>query len=111
MSYAFFKTRLKYLLLVTLEVARDGILQMDIFHFLEFEQGWYIHHNSRTISGFQWVTALSSEISEYVIIYLLEIMTIMGISAQIKIDKTPAYVSNKVKQLFTNYNIKHVPTI
>jgi hypothetical protein len=34
-------------------------------------------------------------------------MTIMGITAQIKSDNAPTYVSNKMKQLFAYYNIKH----
>ena len=41
----------------------------------------------------------------------LEIMEIMGIPVQIKTDSAPAYVSNKMKQFFTYYNIKHATCI
>ena len=58
-------------------------------------------------SWFQWATALSSEKDDSIIAHLLEIMTIMGITAQIKSDNAPTYVSNKMKQLFAYYNIKH----
>jgi hypothetical protein len=35
-------------------------------------------------------------------------MAIMGISAQIKTGNVSIYVSNKMKQFFAYYNIKHV---
>ena len=38
-------------------------------------------------------------------------MEIMGIPVQIKTDSAPAYVSNKMKQFFAYYNIKHVTGI
>ena len=56
-------------------------------------------------------TALSSGKANCVITHLLEIMAIMWIPAQIKIDSVPAYVSNKMKQFFAYYNIKHVTGI
>ena len=35
----------------------------------------------------------------------------MGIPAQVKTDNAPAYVSNKMQQLFAYYNVKHVTSI
>jgi hypothetical protein len=32
----------------------------------------------------------------------------MGMPIQIKTDNAPAYVSSKMKQFFTYYNIKHI---
>ena len=52
-----------------------------------------------------------SEKADSVIAHLLEIMAIMGISAQIRADNGPAYVSEKMKQFFANYNIKHITSI
>jgi hypothetical protein len=45
--------------------------------------------------------------------YLLEAMAIMGIPIQIKTDKAPAYISNKMKQVFffAYYNIKDITSI
>ena len=41
-----------------------------------------------------------SEKTDSVITYLLEVMAIMGIPAQIKSDDVSAYVSKKIKQVF-----------
>lgn len=49
--------------------------------------------------------------ADNVITHLLEIMAMICIPAQIIIDSTPAYVSNKVKQVFSYYNIKHAAGI
>ncbi|KAL6078044.1 hypothetical protein STEG23_004480 [Scotinomys teguina] len=87
---------------------RNDIWQMDVFHFAEFGKLKYVHHTIDTYSGFQWATALSSEKADSVITHLLEVMAIMGIPAQIKIDNAPAYVSGKMKQFFAYYNIKHI---
>jgi hypothetical protein len=38
-------------------------------------------------------------------------MAIMGILAQIKSDNALAYVSNKMKQFFVHFSIKHVTCI
>ena len=38
-------------------------------------------------------------------------MAIVGIPAQMKTDNTPAYVSNKMRQFFAHYNIKHITGI
>lgn len=46
-----------------------------------------------------------SEKVDSVIIYLLEVMAIVGIPEQIKTDNIPAHVSNKMKQVFVYYNI------
>ena len=35
----------------------------------------------------------------------------MGISAQIKTNAAPLYLSNKMKQFFAYYNIKHITGI
>ena len=40
--------------------------------------------------------------------HLLEVIAIMGIPVQIKTDNIFAYVSSKMKQFFTCYNIKHI---
>jgi hypothetical protein len=50
---------------------------------------------------------LISEKVDSVIIYLLEVMAIVGIPEQIKTDNIPAHVSNKMKQVFVYYNINH----
>ena len=68
---------------------------MDVFHFVEFGKLKYVHHTIDTYSGFQWETALSLEKADLVITHLLEVMTIMGIPAQIKTDNVPAYVSKR----------------
>ena len=62
-------------------------------------------------SGFQWATASSSGKADCIITHLLEIMAIVGIPAQMKTDNTPAYVSNKMRQFFAHYNIKHITGI
>ena len=61
----------------------NEIWQMDVFHFTEFGKLKYVHHTIDNYSGFQWATALSSEKADLVITHLLEVMAIMGISAQI----------------------------
>ena len=70
---------------------------MDVFHFAEFGKLKYVHHTIDAYSGFQWDTPLSSEKADSVITHLLQVMAIMGISAQIKTDNGPAYVSRKMK--------------
>ena len=57
------------------------------------------------------ISALCSEKAECVLTHLLNIMTIMGMPAQIKTDNAPTYLSNKIKQFFTYYNIKHITGI
>ena len=84
---------------------------MDVFHFPEFGKLKYVHHTIDTYSGFQCATALSSEKADLVVMHLLEVMAIMGIPAQIKTDNGPGYVSNKMKQFFAYYNIKHITGI
>ena len=80
---------------------------MNFFHFTEFGKLKYVHHTIDTYSGFQWATALASEKADSVITHLLEVMAIMGIPMQIKTDNNPAYISDKMKQFFAYYNIKH----
>lgn len=46
----------------------------------------YVYHIIHTNSGFQWGTALRSEIADSVITNLLEIMATMGTPVWIKID-------------------------
>ena len=43
--------------------------------------------------------------------HLLEVMTILEMPVMIKADDTPTYVSNKMKQFFAYYNIKHATGI
>jgi hypothetical protein len=57
-----------------------------------------VHHTIDTCSGLQWATPLTSEKADSVIMYLLEVVVIMGIPVQIKTNNNPAYVSNKMKQ-------------
>lgn len=92
---------------------RNDVWQMDAFHFAEFGKLRYIYHttDTYTYSGCKLATALSSEKADCVITHLLEIMAIMGIPTQIKTDNAPSHVSNKMKQFFIHYNIKHVPSI
>ncbi|ERE73959.1 putative Pol polyprotein [Cricetulus griseus] len=56
-------------------------------------------------------TTLNSEKADSVITNLLEVMAVMGIPAQMKIDNAPAYVFTKMEQFFKYYNIKHVTGI
>ncbi|KAL6031936.1 hypothetical protein STEG23_004786 [Scotinomys teguina] len=92
-------------------IQRNEIWQMDVFHFMEFGRLKYVHHTIDTYSGFQWATPMSSEKADSVITHLLEVMAIMGIPVQIKTDNAPAYVSNKMRQFFVYYNIRHVTVL
>ena len=49
---------------------------MDVFHITEFGKLRCIHHIIDMFSGFQWVTALSSEKADSVITHLLEVMAL-----------------------------------
>jgi hypothetical protein len=60
---------------------------------------------------FQWTTSLTSKKADSIITHLLKVMTILGIPLQIKMDDGLTYVSNKIKQFFTYYNIKHITDI
>ena len=71
---------------------------MDVFHFTEFGKLKYVHHTIDTYLGFQWATALAPEKADSVIKHLLDVMAIMGIPTQIKVDRGLAYVSNRMKQ-------------
>lgn len=85
---------------------------MDVLHFTDFSKLKYVHHTTDTHSGFQWAAALALEKADSVITHLLEVTAIMGMSLQVKMDKNgPAYVSNKMRQFCTYYNIKHVTDI
>ena len=79
---------------------RNEIWQMDVLHFAELGILKYVHHSIDMLSGFQWAIALSLEKSDSVIMYLLEVMDIMCIPAQIKTDNGPAYVSKKWNVFF-----------
>ena len=59
-----------------------------------------MHHTVYTYSGFQWAIALPLEKADSAITHLLEVMAIMGIATQIKMDSGLAYTSNKMKQFF-----------
>ena len=67
-----------------------------------------MHHTIDTYSGFQWATTLALIKADSVITHFLEIIAIMGMPTQIKMDNGPAYISNKMKQCFAYYYIKHV---
>ena len=82
-----------------------------MFHFAKFGILIYVCHTIDIYSGFQWATALSLEKTDSVITHLLDVIVIMGIPIQIKTDNATAYVSNKMKHLFTYYNIKHITAI
>jgi hypothetical protein len=94
-----YTTKFHYLLVVTLGTKINDIWQVYVFHFAEFGKQRRIHHTIDIVSGFQWATALSSEKTDCIITHLMEIMAIMGITAQIKTDNAPTYVSNKMKIL------------
>ena len=70
---------------------------MNMFYFVEFGKLKYVYHSIDTYTKFQWVTVLSSEKADSVIIHLLKVMAIMGIPAQIKTGNVPADVSSKMK--------------
>ena len=89
----------------------NDIWQVDVFHFTEFGKLKYVHHSIDTYSGFQWATALPPEKADSIITHLLEVMAIMGIPTQIKMNNVPLYISNKMKQFLDYYNIKHVKGI
>ena len=59
---------------------------MRVFQFAELGKLKYVCNTIDTYSGFQWATALSSGKADSVITHLLEVMAIMGIPAQIKMD-------------------------
>jgi uncharacterized membrane protein YobD (UPF0266 family) len=65
------------------------------------------------IHEFQYTSAsaLGSENGNFVITYLLEAMSIMGILIQIKTGNAPVYVFNKRKLFFACYNIKYITGI
>ena len=81
---------------------------MDIFHFTGLGKLKYVYHTIDTYSGFKWTTTLASEKADFVIGHLLEVKAIIGISIQIKMGNSLAYISNKMKQIFAYYKIKHV---
>jgi hypothetical protein len=64
---------------------------MDVFHFPEFCKLKYVHHTIDNYSEFQWATALASEKADSVITHLLEILNIVGIPIQIKINNGLTY--------------------
>ena len=66
---------------------------MEVVHFAEIGNLKYVHHTIDTFSGIQWATYVKSEKAYSIITHLLEVMAVMGIYAQIKIDNIPAYVS------------------
>ena len=70
---------------------------MDVFHFTVFDKLNYVHHTIDTYSGFSWATALVSEKADLVITHFLEVVDIMEIRIQIKMENDPAYDSNKMK--------------
>ena len=76
---------------------RNEIQQMDMFHFAMFRKVKDVHHT--TNKGFQCATALSSEKADYVILYLLEVMVIMGIQVQIRTHNV--YVTSKMEKFFS----------
>lgn len=57
----------------------------------------YVHHNIDIFSDFQWATALNLENTYSAITFLIEVMTIIDIPAQLKTENGQAYVSKKMK--------------
>lgn len=80
---------------------------LDVFHLTGFRKLKYVHHTIDTYSVFQWANASSFEKPGSVITHLLEVMSIIGILVNIKMDNAPSYVSSKMKQPFAYYNINH----
>ena len=78
----------------------NDIWQMDMFHFVEFGKLKYVQHTIDTYSGFWREIVLSFEKADLVTTDLLYFMAIIDISAQIKMDNVPPYVSKIMKQLF-----------
>lgn len=70
---------------------------MDVFHFVEFGRLKFAHHTIDMYLGLQWATALSSEKADSVISHLLEVMAIVKIPVQVKIDHALAY--NNIKHM------------
>ena len=84
---------------------------MDVFHFEKFGKLKIAHHPIDTYLGFQWATALSSGKADFLITHLLQVMGIMAIPVQMKTDSASICISNKMKQFFAYYNIKHMMAI
>ena len=82
---------------------KNEIWHMDMVFVVEFEKLKHVLHTIDTYSGFQWAMALSLQKNVLVITHLLEVMTIMGIPAQIKINNPPAYSSKEIRQCFAYY--------
>lgn len=84
------------------------ICQMDVFHFVELgKQTCTPHHCFQ--DRFSMTTALSLEITYSIMTHLLGVLTIMGISVQLKMNSAPVCVSKEMKLFFFAYcNIKHV---
>lgn len=109
MSYYFFKYQTLLSAITNQKgTQRNENWQMDVFHFGQLK---YVYYTIDTYSGFQRATALSSEKVDSVITHLLEVMTIMVITVQIKTDNAPAYDSSKMKPFFAYENIKHITGI
>lgn len=70
---------------------------MDVFHFAEFGRLKFAHHTIDTYLELQWTTAVSSEKADSVITHLLEVMDIVEIPVQVKIDYALAY--NNIKHM------------
>lgn len=66
-----------------------------------------MHCTIYTYSGFQWVTAFSSENVNSVIMHLLDIMAIMGNSVKLKLIMLQ-HMSLVKWNIFAYYNIKHI---
>lgn len=64
-----------------------------MFHFAEFGKLKYVRHSVKADSGFQWMSAFSSETANSAITHLLEVMAIVGTPKQIKTNSAPAYVA------------------
>ncbi|KAL6056195.1 hypothetical protein STEG23_009514, partial [Scotinomys teguina] len=58
----------------------------------------YVHHTIDIYPVFKWSTPMSPEKTDSIITHLLEVVIIIGIHVQIKIDNPPTYVSSKMKQ-------------
>ena len=57
---------------------------MDFFHYAEFGNLKYVHHNIETFSRFQWASDHISEKDDSVITHLLEVMAFLFISVYFK---------------------------
>jgi transposase InsO family protein len=81
---------------------------MDVTYVSKFGKQKYVHHSIDTYSKFQWVTTLTKEKADAIILHLLEAFNVRGIPHTIKTDNASAYTSQKLKRCFSQWQITHI---